>query len=287
MTRPTVHAYPVQPEVCGSAAEPESRNAEPLKPECFGVIGARERNGTAGIDPSGLFQVHQLRAEQQVWKLIWLGIIFLTLAIPALAVDRTLAQWCVLDYLPDLPRKTLDACEPFGDALTNLIIMIAIAIIVPVYRRALIRVGTITLGAGILANVVKYLIPRLRPREFDLSLPILESFFADSADMAGDPSSASFPSGHTAAAVGFAIGLSWLWPEGRYLFWTVAALVACQRMEAGAHFLSDVLVAAGIGCLVAAACFSSRLLGPVFRWAESSGGRADSLGAPRGPAAQQ
>jgi membrane-associated phospholipid phosphatase len=67
---------------------------------------------------------------------------------------------------------------------------------------------------------------------------------------AGSPGQ-SFPSAHTATAVGFAAALTWLYPQGRLLFPLLAVLVGCQRIACGAHYLSDVLVGAAAGCLVA------------------------------------
>ena len=64
----------------------------------------------------------------------------------------------------------------------------------------------------------------------------------------------SFPSAHTATAVGLAIGLSWMYPRGRWLFAVFAALVACQRMQSCAHYLSDTLFGATVGFLVATVC---------------------------------
>ena len=59
----------------------------------------------------------------------------------------------------------------------------------------------------------------------------------------------SFPSGHTATAVGLAISLD-ADPRGRWLFAVFAALASLQRMTAGAHYLSDSLFGAALACLV-------------------------------------
>ncbi len=78
--------------------------------------------------------------------------------------------------------------------------------------------GVDRFGSGIVVNVIKLLVPRLRPRHFDLEQSIWQSF--EQAMLATERSGAieSFPSGHTATAFGLAIGLSWLWPEGRPVF---------------------------------------------------------------------
>jgi membrane-associated phospholipid phosphatase len=75
----------------------------------------------------------------------------------------------------------------------------------------------------------------------------------------------SFPSGHTATAVGLALALSSLYPGGRRLFALLAVLAASQRVLFDAHFLSDTLVAAGIACFVAA-FLRDRLFWDARRW---------------------
>jgi undecaprenyl-diphosphatase len=62
----------------------------------------------------------------------------------------------------------------------------------------------------------------------------------------------SFPSGHAArafliAAIASALGPSWL----GLLLWTWAPLVALARVAMGVHYLSDVLVGAALGVIVA------------------------------------
>ena len=69
----------------------------------------------------------------------------------------------------------------------------------------------------------------------------------------------SFPSAHTATSVGLALALICIYPAARSVFCVLPLLVAFQRMDSGAHFLSDVLCGAAVGCLVAA-------LSIRFRW---------------------
>jgi membrane-associated phospholipid phosphatase len=80
--------------------------------------------------------------------------------------------------------------------------------------------------------------------------------------------------------------LSWLYPNGRRLFPLVAALVACQRIEASAHFLSDVLCGAAIGYLVATALLRIGPLQRCFefweqRWKSAGEERRNSTSAAR------
>jgi membrane-associated phospholipid phosphatase len=69
--------------------------------------------------------------------------------------------------------------------------------------------------------------------------------------ISGGSDGQSFPSAHTATAVGLSAALIWLYPQGRLLFTLLAALVGCQRIASMAHFPSDVMFGAATGCFVA------------------------------------
>ena len=64
--------------------------------------------------------------------------------------------------------------------------------------------------------------------------------------------------GHPGYLDTLAVALAALYPRGRWLFASFAALACFQRLEAQAHFASDVLAGAALGCLVGAACRASR-----------------------------
>ena len=63
----------------------------------------------------------------------------------------------------------------------------------------------------------------------------------------------SFPSAHTATGWGLAIGLAWVFPKGRWLFFGVAALGSIQRVTSFAHWPSDVFCGAAIAFVMAGA----------------------------------
>lgn len=64
-----------------------------------------------------------------------------------------------------------------------------------------------------------------------------------------EPAHFSFPSGHAAASFASAWLLRDRFPRWRWLHWTVALLVACNRVYLGAHFPGDTLAGAisGVG----------------------------------------
>ncbi|MFF7360157.1 phosphatase PAP2 family protein [Streptomyces sp. NPDC008125] len=61
------------------------------------------------------------------------------------------------------------------------------------------------------------------------------------------PDSSSFPSGHTAAAVGFTAGVAAVSPVVGAFCAVPAAAVAVERVQSGAHYPSDVAVGAALG----------------------------------------
>ena len=61
----------------------------------------------------------------------------------------------------------------------------------------------------------------------------------------------AFPSSHAAVAFGGAAMLARLFPRARWVGYTLAAGCAATRVFARAHFVSDVVLAAGIGWLTA------------------------------------
>ncbi|WP_353808573.1 bifunctional phosphatase PAP2/diacylglycerol kinase family protein [Agromyces sp. SYSU T00194] len=65
--------------------------------------------------------------------------------------------------------------------------------------------------------------------------------------LAAQPTSASFPSGHSASAAAFATGVALEAPRAGLAIAPVAASVAYSRLHTGAHWLSDVVAGVGIG----------------------------------------
>lgn len=89
--------------------------------------------------------------------------------------------------------------------------------------------------------VVKPLCERRRPPQ--------EWFEGEEVD--DRPDSSSFPSGHTAAAVGFTAAIVPIWPWAGAVCAMPAVTVAAERVHSGAHYPSDVATGVVIGLAAA------------------------------------
>jgi membrane-associated phospholipid phosphatase len=191
-------------------------------------------------------------------------------------VDCTVSQFCASDrkasdqhgkhQIPNGVRQIFQLSEGFGHGFGVGAIILAVYLLDRPRRRAVPRLLTMAFGAGLAADIFKLLVLRTRPRDFDFAAGNVWDTFVRWLPLGGPSGTQSFPSAHTATAVGLALGLAWLYPRGRWLFAAMAVLVACQRIESTAHFPSDVLFGAALGFLVAAGCFSGPLGRAFERW---------------------
>ena len=228
---------------------------------------------------------------------VWAGGGLLLAAAVALVVDAPLARWVQEQnrtsesetpsqegpassgqLLQSAARKiyaqikrVLTWAEGFGHGVGVLLLALGIYRLDPANRRRLGRALCMALGSGLAADGVKLLVARTRPRAFDLSQPILESFTGIVPGLVGGSGGQSFPSAHVATAVGWALGLGWVYPRARWTFVFLAFLVLCQRLDAHAHFLSDCLAGAAVGCLVSSLFLPGGRISKTFeRWETSS-----------------
>jgi membrane-associated phospholipid phosphatase len=123
-------------------------------------------------------------------------------------------------------------------------------------RRQFARFLLASYAGGIVVNIIKLVVVRVRPRAADLASlsSVFETFHATC--LANPPGSrsdlAGFPSGHAAMAAGFAAALSWRYPHAALLFACLGCAAGIQRITALAHYPSDVAFGAAIGLLGAA-----------------------------------
>jgi membrane-associated phospholipid phosphatase len=177
------------------------------------------------------------------------------LAIPT--VDRAIAQ---LDFPATFPRTLIaigNHAEVFGNGATIPFFLAAVWMLDPARRRMLPRLACASWGSGIVANLVKLCVTRQRPyRWLDVGSGGIGEQFGGWFPLAGNQSmNQSFPSAHTATAVGLAFGLAALYPRGGKLFGLLAGLVAFQRFAGDMHFVSDTLFASGLAMLTCLALY--------------------------------
>jgi membrane-associated phospholipid phosphatase len=98
--------------------------------------------------------------------------------------------------------------------------------------------------SGIIINIIKIIVARYRPVKLFEDELFGFSWFKIGHDFN------SFPSGHSATALGFFTALALLYPKYRYLFISIGVVIASSRVVLDQHYLSDVLVGGFIGYLV-------------------------------------
>ena len=165
----------------------------------------------------------------------------------ALAIDVPVAA-LLKQGIPRFFGEFLENCETFGNGHGVALILIAVVVLDRVQARAIPWLMAGSLGSGLVSNILKLTVDRMRPRDFDFAMTSVWDTFQRVSE--GSRGSQSMPSSHTATAVGLAILLSALYPQGRWYFAVLAALVGIQRMATLAHYPSDVFAGAAIGSMI-------------------------------------
>lgn len=191
-----------------------------------------------------------------------LGSVLLPLA------DLPVARWCAEANVPGDVRRLINLAEVFGFGLSVAILVACMLVLdrswwrpaeetsIADRRKAFARFVVATFAGGLIVNLIKLCVLRVRPRAADLAqvASVFDTFTA--ACLATPPGSrsdlAGFPSGHAATAAGFAAALSWRYPHAAALFGCLACAAAVQRITSLAHYPSDVAYGAAIGLLAAA-----------------------------------
>lgn len=205
-------------------------------------------------------------------RLRFLAVGFFVAAALAMLVDMPIARLTAAGKVPGDLRRLIAFSEVFAHGMGVLMILLAMHVLAPARRPEILRLACTAFGAGLLAVLLKLIVVRMRPRAANLDVHVLDTFGAwfplfNESVVSIDSSIQAMPSGHAATAVGLAIGLVKIFPHGRYFFAGLAVLAAVQRIDSSAHFLSDTLAGAGIGCLVAAAMHDVGGVGARFdRW---------------------
>jgi membrane-associated phospholipid phosphatase len=197
--------------------------------------------------------------------------LFLLAAVAVATVDVPLARAKLHGVLPGGVFDVFDRIETFGHAVGVIVVLTAVWLLDPVRRRGLPRLLAAAFGSGLAANVVKLLVARRRPFAWvDAVGNTLPNQFVEWFPLGlNSGAEQSFPSAHTASAVGLALGLAAAYPRGRVFFLSIAALVALQRTVFCSHYASDVLAGAGLAWLFVLGLFRIPVVDRCFRRIES------------------
>jgi undecaprenyl-diphosphatase len=188
------------------------------------------------------------------------------LGVAAFAVDLPVAEWAARRPLPHALARLLYLLEIFGHGLGVTALFLALPALDPSLRpwpsassgsrRDILRMAMATAAGGLVVNLIKLLVERVRPHAADLPAlaSALDTFGTTALATAasGTAETTGFPSGHAALAAGFASALGWKYPHGRAVFAAFAALVAAQRVVSSDHFPSDVCIGLAVGLAAAA-----------------------------------
>ena len=121
----------------------------------------------------------------------------------------------------------------------------------PKWTRIFVAAMVASSLAGVLANVSRLTTGRTRPRvDYHNIPPGFYGPFHSGQCLIGEPDFNSFPSGHTATAVGFAVPVLLAAPVAGIVVMSGAVAIAWASIYIGAHHFSDVTVSFFLACLV-------------------------------------
>ncbi|QGJ68566.1 acidPPc domain-containing protein [Planctomycetales bacterium 10988] len=207
--------------------------------------------------------------DAKVWKrfVVWYFIpsLLLLIAIWAFSFDLKVARWSSDEGCPKLLHEIVMRTEPFGHGAGIVIMLWAIYSLFPQNRKCISRLLWCALLPGIVANLIKLVVFRYRPVAFDLmEQSVWATFGPWTAYYSTGSACQSFPSAHTATAIGFAIGLAHFFPKGKWLFATLGVMVGFARVIGFAHYVSDVFIGAMVGWFCAQIILRSTWLDFLF-----------------------
>ncbi|MEX1042847.1 MAG: phosphatase PAP2 family protein, partial [Pirellulaceae bacterium] len=194
-------------------------------------------------------------------RFLWWGLLLLPAAALVLPWDTAVARSIGpdSDFWGGEFRKMIHLSESFAHGTGVILISLGLFALDPVRRWKFGLPMAVALLAGSLCNVFKgTIIARTRPHAFDLDLSVWDSFgsplpiFWDAGYELTASEFQSFPSGHAATAAGFCVALTFFYPRARWFFLLMLSLACLQRIVAGSHFPSDVLVGTAVGFSLAA-----------------------------------
>jgi membrane-associated phospholipid phosphatase len=189
--------------------------------------------------------------------LLWAGFLSILCGLAALAIDRSLAHF-IYDHVSARAHKALDGVTHYAKAghwLAAAVLALIVAAlmrhfglfadqVVLLINYSFAFIVSLVVGSAVL-HLIKLVLGRRRPRD-DMEMG-LYGFMP----LAFNPDYNSFPSGHALTICCVAVIFTCVWPMWAVVWFSIAALLAVTRALLTAHFLSDVLIGAGIGLIAA------------------------------------
>ncbi len=167
--------------------------------------------------------------------------------------DMEISQYYRTTKIPSELNKLVNISEAFAHGTGIAVILITLFWMDIPRRKNMLVVTIIVILAGVASNSAKRVYPRIRPHTDHDAMVVsaADSWTYAAKIKKSDSTIQSFPSGHSAATVAFAIGLAFVYPRGRWIFLTLAVLACFQRVISAAHYPTDVFAGAVVGCAVA------------------------------------
>lgn len=211
----------------------------------------------AAGDKTGMFDLQKpwpLGLSRKSWPYFLIGMVVMLalLASIDIAASRGTIGW------PDQWRAPFFFITDYGLSdwilIPSLVLMILLRLAMfplqGVWRKAIGELAMISafvfigVGApGLLTNLLKRLVGRGRPSEFEVSGAF--SF----QNIFNDWTFQSFPSGHSATAIATAFVAGFLFPRTFPVLLVVGIVVAISRVPVGAHYPTDVFAGIVVGML--------------------------------------
>ncbi|MCH2183124.1 MAG: phosphatase PAP2 family protein [Mariniblastus sp.] len=210
------------------------------------------------------------------WPRTLVAVLVLLVAAVCLApFDVAISRTVQFGFFPGDLRKIFSLSEIFAHGYGVVLVLIGIGVLFPEKRIYIPRVAMLAAFSGLTAQFIKMFIIRERPGDFAGQWEKATSTwygFIEPFNLNLETQLQSFPSGHTATAVGLAIGLTYVFPRGKYFFAILAVLASLQRIVSYAHWTSDVLTGAAVALLVSCLLMQDYGLGGFCNRLESRAG---------------
>lgn len=173
-------------------------------------------------------------------------LVVLTMIVVAASflADEPFDRWARQPIASGQAKATLASLRAWGEAPTIALVLFAAVLLKPADWRRPLAIGLTTMAVSFAVEVWKPLTGRLRPEQ-------VQERSLGGAWHFGQGRNSSFPSGHVATAFAFARGLAATYPSLKPVCLIAAGGTAASRIRDGRHYLSDCLVGAAFGWVVA------------------------------------